>query len=70
MFASQTVDATMPFFESELFMMRHTIATTLLFLLDIDAIYGIGGECFLHVLASGDSVLTADQQRHIQFGIA
>lgn len=66
----QTVDATMPFFESELIMMHHTIATTLLFILDIDAIYGIGGECFLHVLASGASVLTADQQRFIQFGIA
>ena len=51
-------------------MMHHTIATTLLFLLDIDAIYGIGGECFLHVLASGASVLTADQQRFMQFGIA
>ena len=60
----------MPFFESELIMMHHTIATTLLFLLDIDAIYGIGGECFLHVLASGASVLTADQQRFMQFGIA
>jgi len=60
----------MPFFESELIMMHHTIATTLLFLLDIDAIYGIGGECFRHVLASGASVLTADQQRFMQFGIA
>ena len=57
-------------FESELFMMHHIIATPLLFLLDIDAIYGIGGECFLHLLASGASVLTADQQRFMQFGIA
>ena len=66
----QTVDAQMPFFESEMLLMYHAIASTLLFIVDIDTLYGIGGEGFLHVLASGASVLTADQQRQVQFDIA
>ena len=51
-------------------LMYHVIASTLFFIVDIDTLYGIGGEAFLHVLASGASVLTADQQRQIQFDIA
>ena len=53
----QTVDAQMPFFESEMLLMYHVIASTLLYIVDIDTLYGIGGEGFLHVLASGASVL-------------
>jgi hypothetical protein len=60
----------MPFFESEMLLMHHIIASALLFIVDIDTLYGIGGEGFLHVLASGASVLTADQQRQKQFDIA
>jgi hypothetical protein len=66
----QTVDVQMPFFESEMLLMHHIIASALLFIVDIDTVYGIGGEGFLHVLASGASVLTADQQRQKQFDIA
>jgi hypothetical protein len=66
----QTIDAQMPFFESEMLLMHHIIASTLLFITDIDTIYGIGGEGLLHVLASGASVLTSDQQRQQQFAIA
>ena len=66
----QTVDCQMPFFESEMLLMYHVIASALLFIVDIDTLYGIGGEGVLHVLASGASVLTADQQRQKQFDIA
>ena len=68
--ASQTVDATMPFYESEMILMYNIIAISIQFIVDIDSTFGIGGECFLHVLASGAPVLTADQQRHTQFYIA
>lgn len=60
----------MPFYESEMMLMYNIIAISLQFIVDIDTSYGIGGECFLHVLASGAPVLTADQQRHTQFYIA